>query len=85
MYEIMSLTSTFKVNGHRLKPYFDANFDANIEYQALKEPPPLSWSSPKYGRPAEDIKLSASWEATHVLKNKVLGSGRPNCIKREFL
>ncbi|XP_034217342.1 uncharacterized protein LOC117628907 [Prunus dulcis] len=34
--------STFKVNGHRLKPYFDANFDANIESQALKEPPPLS-------------------------------------------
>ncbi|CAL9000295.1 unnamed protein product [Prunus brigantina] len=33
---------TFKVNGHRLKPYFDANFDANIESQALKEPPPLS-------------------------------------------
>ncbi|CAL2277472.1 unnamed protein product [Prunus armeniaca] len=34
--------STFKVNGHRLKPYFDANFDANIESQALKEPPPQS-------------------------------------------
>ncbi|CAL8175219.1 unnamed protein product [Prunus armeniaca] len=34
--------STFKVNGHRLKPYFDANFDANIESQALKEPLPLS-------------------------------------------
>ncbi|KAI5351474.1 hypothetical protein L3X38_004365 [Prunus dulcis] len=34
--------STFKVNGHRLKPYFDANFDANIESEALKEPPPLS-------------------------------------------
>ncbi|CAL9025924.1 unnamed protein product [Prunus brigantina] len=34
--------STFKVNGHRLKPYFDANFDANIESQTLKEPPPLS-------------------------------------------
>ncbi|BBN70425.1 hypothetical protein Prudu_1472S000500, partial [Prunus dulcis] len=34
--------STFKVNGHRLKPYFDANFDANIESQALKDPPPLS-------------------------------------------
>ncbi|CAL2227478.1 unnamed protein product [Prunus armeniaca] len=33
---------TFKVNGHRLKSYFDANFDANIESQALKEPPPLS-------------------------------------------
>ncbi|CAL8090111.1 unnamed protein product [Prunus armeniaca] len=30
--------STFKVNGHRLKP----NFDTNIESQALKEPPPLS-------------------------------------------
>ncbi|CAL8993308.1 unnamed protein product [Prunus brigantina] len=34
--------STFKVNGHRLKSYFDANFDANIESQPLKEPPPLS-------------------------------------------
>ncbi|CAL2256334.1 unnamed protein product [Prunus armeniaca] len=34
--------STFKVKGHRLKPYFDANFDANIESQAPKEPPPLS-------------------------------------------
>ncbi|KAI5324177.1 hypothetical protein L3X38_033250 [Prunus dulcis] len=30
--------STFKVNGHRLKPYFDAN----IKPQALKEPPSLS-------------------------------------------
>ncbi|CAL9025099.1 unnamed protein product [Prunus brigantina] len=63
--------STFKVNGHRLKPYFDANFDANID-------------SPKFGRPAEDIKLSASWEATQGDEEKIEPARsclRPNRFK----
>ncbi|KAI5343490.1 hypothetical protein L3X38_011366 [Prunus dulcis] len=65
---------------HRLKPYFDANFDANIESQALEEPPPLSLSSPEFGRPAEDIKLSASWEATQGDEEKIEHARKPACI-----
>ncbi|BBG98953.1 transposable element gene [Prunus dulcis] len=62
--------STFKVNGQRLKPFYEG-VSVGIQTGHVVDHLPF-------------VQSSASWEATHVLKNKVLGSGRPNRIKRDL-
>ena len=64
--EIHSLVSgaTFKVNGHRLKPYSEGFVEHDVEEQGMAAAPPPSVKHEESG--LEDFKTSsATWEATH--------------------
>jgi len=55
---------TFKVSGHRVKPYLEMNFKHRDEDVILQSVQYMAWDS--HGL-AEDYKLSTTWEVTQFL------------------